>query len=153
MEILIPRMNFEEETTRNSHARTNALLQLIMHASKSPSSNDSPRQGSHQMSLLDASSISTILLFSPSEMRHHRLPMPLKLYAILNFASQEVVSWLPDGRSFQIHNPERFEREILSQYFDYGNQNYFTFVKLLALWDFKAGTSNSYRHQVSLSIM
>ena len=147
-------MNFEPETPFDSNARTNALLHLIMHASsRSPSSNDSPRQGSHQMSLLDASSISNILLLSPSQMRHHRLPMPLKLYAILNSASQQVVSWLPDGQSFQIRNPERFEREILSQYFDYGNMNYLTFVRLLSLWDFKAGTNNSFRHQVSLFLI
>ncbi|GAX23423.1 hypothetical protein FisN_15Lh144 [Fistulifera solaris] len=116
-----------------------------MHAS--PSSNDSPRRGSHQMSRLDASSIAAILQLSPSEMRHHRLPMPLKLYSILNSTSHDVVSWLPDGRGFQIRHPERFEQEILSQYFDYGNQNYMTFIRLLALWEFKAGPDNSYYHQ------
>ncbi len=142
-------MNPAEE--RGNNARSNALLHLIMQTSRSPSSNDSPRRGSHQMSLLDASSIAAILQLSPSEMRHHRLPMPLKLYSILNSASEDVVSWLPDGRGFQIRHPERFEREILSRYFDYGNQNYVTFIQLLALWDFKAGPDKSYCHQVSLA--
>lgn len=123
---------------RNQHT-------MQQHLNRSPSSDDSPRRGSHRMSLLDGSAISSILLFSPAEMRHHRLPMPLKLYAILNTASPEVVSWLPDGRSFQIHNPERLERDILSQYFDY---DYGTFVRLLALWNFEAGLANVYRHEV-----
>ncbi len=101
------------------------------------------------MSLLDASSIAAILQLSPSEMRHHRLPMPLKLYSILSSASHDVISWLPDGRGFQIRHPERFEQEILSHYFDYGNQSYVTFIRLLALWNFKAGSDNTYCHEVS----
>lgn len=141
-------MNFTEETLRNTNNE-----RLFLHASHRPWSNDSPSYQSYPMSRLNGSAIASILLLSPSEMRHHRLPMPLKLYSILNNARQDVVSWLPDGRSFQIHHPERLERDILIHYFDCGDQSYLSFARLLSLWNFETGSANIYRHQVRCSLL
>ena len=46
---------------------------------------------------------------------------PWKLNRLLNDAEREgnedIVSWLPHGRAFKIHNPKEFERKLMKKYF------------------------------------
>lgn len=46
-----------------------------------------------------------------------KLFFPAKLHALLSEAdrvgSQDVVSWMPHGRSFRVHDHERFTQEVL----------------------------------------
>jgi hypothetical protein len=48
---------------------------------------------------------------------------PIKLFAMLETVSQSqeksIVSWLPHGRSFKVHDRRRFEDVILPTYFRY----------------------------------
>jgi hypothetical protein len=50
-----------------------------------------------------------------------KLPFPWKLHQLLDDLEcegrQDIASWLPGGRSFRIHNPEAFSKDIMSNYF------------------------------------
>ena len=81
-----------------------------------------------------------------------QLRFPSKLYLVLdqceyyhheqqknNNHNQEAIlpppiSWLPDGKSFKIHDKERFATEIMPSFF--GTQSFKTFQRNLNLWDF-----------------
>jgi hypothetical protein len=53
--------------------------------------------------------------------RVQSLPFPLKLHRMLSEAEEQgnehIVSWLPDGRSFLVHNPEKFVEIVLPSHF------------------------------------
>lgn len=42
------------------------------------------------------------------------------------------ISWLPDGKSFKVHDKERFVREVMPSFF--GTQSFKTFQRNLNLW-------------------
>jgi hypothetical protein len=49
-------------------------------------------------------------------------PFPSKLYDILERAETDaklnsVISWLPDGNAFQIHEPDEFMKTVLENHF------------------------------------
>ena len=50
-----------------------------------------------------------------------KTPFPVRLYEMLDAAERdgfaEIVSWLPDGQSFKIHNLKRFGSEIMVRFF------------------------------------
>jgi hypothetical protein len=50
-----------------------------------------------------------------------KLPFPLKLHRLLEEAekkcSDHIVSWLPDGKAFKIHDPEQFCNTVMAAYF------------------------------------
>lgn len=75
---------------------------------------------------------------------------PVKLYHLLEDVTskheklQDVVSWCPDGKSFKIHNKERFTNEIIPVYF--GPLKYRSFQKNLNMWDFTAARSGECSH-------
>ena len=48
----------------------------------------------------------------------------------------DVISWLPDGDAFRIHDVKRFENEIMPKYFH--SSNIKSFQKSLNLWGFKS---------------
>ena len=59
---------------------------------------------------------------SPETMHSkHAILFPTKLRCILDDAvtegNEHIVSWLPDGKAFKIHNPEAFTKIILRRYF------------------------------------
>jgi hypothetical protein len=58
---------------------------------------------------------------------------PVKLHKLLGESRHaEIISWLPDGRSFKIYNKERFAREIMPKYF--GSSTYKSFQRSKNLW-------------------
>lgn len=67
-----------------------------------------------------------------------REPFPLKLYRILYEAQKsgqdDIVSFLPNGKVFKIHKPDKFVSNIMPKYFAAGRLN--TFMKQLNLYGF-----------------
>jgi hypothetical protein len=49
------------------------------------------------------------------------LPFPFKLHQLLEEAedcgNDHLISWLPSGEAFKIHNPEAFEEHVMTKYF------------------------------------
>ena len=77
---------------------------------------------------------------------------PLKLYAILAQKEfQEIISWMPHGRSWRVHKPSLFETRVMPLFFEYSN--YHSFNRLINAWSFRRVTSGidrgSYYHEVS----
>jgi len=78
---------------------------------------------------------------------------PLKLYAILAQKEfQEIISWMPHGRSWRVHKPSLFETRVMPLFFEYSN--YHSFNRLINAWSFRRVTSGidrgSYYHELFL---
>ena len=88
----------------------------------------------------DAVFVPTML--SPSSM------FPAKLHQLITDAEREgntdIVSWMPDGKSFKVHNRERFEQELMPRYF--GSSKYRSFQKNLNLWGYDTALTHSKSH-------
>mmetsp|Transcript_27479 Transcript_27479/g.42272 ORF Transcript_27479/g.42272 Transcript_27479/m.42272 type:complete len:304 (+) Transcript_27479:106-1017(+) len=88
---------------------------------------------------------------------------PVKLYRLLTDVSNDegndegcqgnsgdakdysdVISWSPDGKSFKVHDKERFSEEIMPTYF--GSSKYRSFQKNLNMWGFKAARKGECSH-------
>lgn len=76
---------------------------------------------------------------------------PHKLMTLLydaHYYFSDIVSWKPHGRAFRVHDPRRFQQEVLSRYFKTSQIN--SFRKQLSLWNFKRITkgedAGSYYH-------
>merc|ERR1740130_159705 len=67
-----------------------------------------------------------------------QLRFPWKLHLLLERCEYEkhesIVSWLPNGKSFKVHDKERFVKEIMPSFF--GTQSFKTFQRNLNLWGF-----------------
>eukprot|EP00815_Leptocylindrus_aporus_P002897 CAMPEP_0116073360 /NCGR_PEP_ID=MMETSP0322-20121206/15178_1 /TAXON_ID=163516 /ORGANISM="Leptocylindrus danicus var. apora, Strain B651" /LENGTH=266 /DNA_ID=CAMNT_0003562583 /DNA_START=146 /DNA_END=946 /DNA_ORIENTATION=- len=60
---------------------------------------------------------------------------PHKLMTLLydaHYYFSDIVSWKPHGRAFRVHDPRRFQQEVLSRYFKTSQIN--SFRKQLRLW-------------------
>jgi hypothetical protein len=59
-----------------------------------------------------------------------KLPFPWKLHQLLEDAERhgntQVVSWLPGGKAFKVHNPAEFYQKIMTQYFKQTRYKSFT---------------------------
>ncbi|CAB9526333.1 shock factor protein [Seminavis robusta] len=83
-----------------------------------------------------------------------RVPnFPAKIHAILSRPDlQDVITWLPHGRSWQVLKPREFETKVLPQYFDHSR--YSSFVRQTNGWGFRRITQgkgqNSYYHPLFL---
>jgi hypothetical protein len=90
---------------------------------------------------------------STQKTAEENLPFPVKLYAMLEDASsqgfEDIVSWLPSGKGFKVHDRERFEEHAMAQYFDH--TQYESFMRQLNRYDFcyvsQGATKGSYCHQ------
>lgn len=65
-------------------------------------------------------------------------PFPLKLQIILKILEEEgndcIMSWLPHGRAFVIHNSSRFEKEVVKRFFKHSQVS--SFRRQLNLYGF-----------------
>lgn len=93
---------------------------------------------------------------SSMNMQNRRLPLPLKLYSILaNPEHEHILSWMPHGRAWKIHDMDKFQTHILPSYFDsrYYPNNFKNFLQRLKLWGFGQFTrgpdTSAYFHMVS----
>lgn len=68
------------------------------------------------------------------------LQFPWKLHEMLHLAEKNgktnIISWLPGGNGFKVHNKEKFCAEIMPGYF--ASQKYKTFQRSLNLWGFES---------------
>jgi hypothetical protein len=68
------------------------------------------------------------------------LQFPFKLMEILKMAEEtgkdHIISWLPEGRGFKVHNKEAFCEHIMPLYFS--SNKYKTFQRSLNLWGFES---------------
>lgn len=71
------------------------------------------------------------------------LPFPYKLYAMLEESEKNgttsVISWLPDGNWFAIHDPGKFSKEIMNDYLPF--KTYAAFVEELYRYGFQKPAS------------
>mmetsp|Transcript_17374 Transcript_17374/g.32943 ORF Transcript_17374/g.32943 Transcript_17374/m.32943 type:complete len:497 (+) Transcript_17374:106-1596(+) len=83
-------------------------------------------------------------------------PFPVKLHIVLkimeNGAKDHIVSWLPHGRAFAIHNPKLFESEVMKKYFNQSQIS--SFRRQLNLYGFirlsKGRDAGAYYHEFFL---
>jgi hypothetical protein len=83
-------------------------------------------------------------------LRIHKLPS--KLSAMLcNPEFTSIISWMPHGRSWKVHNVHLFLGHVIPHFFEYSNYN--SFIRLVNAWGFrrilKGPDRNSYYHEVS----
>lgn len=56
------------------------------------------------------------------QLQNLKLPFTWKLFQLLEDAETDslcdIVSWLPDGKAFQIYKPKEFSEEIMPAYFN-----------------------------------
>ena len=68
------------------------------------------------------------------------LQFPWKLHSLLDHAEEEgkqsIVSWLPHGRAFRIHDRKSFSEELMPTYFS--SNKFKTFQRSLNLWGFQS---------------
>jgi hypothetical protein len=85
-----------------------------------------------------------------SPLRVHKLPS--KLNAMLSDPEfNSIISWMPHGRSWKVHNAHLFLEQVIPRFFEYTNYN--SFIRLVNAWGFrrilKGPDRNSYYHEVS----
>eukprot|EP00934_Nitzschia_sp_Nitz4_P000824 Nitzschia sp. Nitz4//scaffold78_size91513//50071//51382//NITZ4_004929-RA/size91513-snap-gene-0.140-mRNA-1//-1//CDS//3329558130//824//frame0 len=78
-------------------------------------------------------------------------PFPLKLHAILcNPEYQDLITWLPHGKSWRILKPSAFEKVVIPQYFRHAK--YASFMRQVNGWGFKRTIQgvehNAYYHEL-----
>jgi hypothetical protein len=78
-------------------------------------------------------------------------PFPVKLHMILsNPDFEDIIAWLPHGRSWRILQQKAFEEKIIPLYFRHGR--YSSFARQVNGWGFRRITHgsdyNSYYHEV-----
>jgi len=81
------------------------------------------------------------------------ITFPVKLHMILsNPEYQDIISWLPHGRSWRILQQKTFEEQVLPVHFKHGR--YSSFARQVNGWGFrrvtKGGDYNSYYHEMFL---
>jgi len=83
------------------------------------------------------------------------LKLPAKLEAMLSIPEfQHIISWLPHGRAWKIHDAAMFLQHVMPRFFEYNNYN--SFVRLVNAWGFRRLTKgpdrSSYWHEVRTSL-
>lgn len=81
---------------------------------------------------------------------------PVKLYTILAQKEfNEIIVWMPHGRSFKVLKPNLFESLVMPLFFEYSN--YHSFNRLVNAWSFRRMTAGpdrgSYYHEVSFGLL
>ncbi|KAL7548662.1 hypothetical protein ACHAWF_011934 [Thalassiosira exigua] len=69
---------------------------------------------------------------------------PHKLYTILESADHSIASWYPDGRSFTIHEPDTFMRQIVPRYFK--QTKFRSFTRQMNMWGFENLQQGKWAH-------
>ncbi|KAG7363726.1 HSF-type DNA-binding protein [Nitzschia inconspicua] len=77
-----------------------------------------------------------------------QMRFPWKLHMLLERTdAASVISWMPDGKSFLIHDKDRFSQELLPEFF--GTTNFKTFQRNLNLWGFTRISKGPNKDQTS----
>ena len=71
----------------------------------------------------------------PDQVREGRLTFPLKLHQILwDDSISHIISWMPHGRAWKVHDQNKFEKEVMPKYFDM--TKYSSFSRQVTGWGF-----------------
>lgn len=158
MRLIIDRgLSDSRQAPADVKLRQDASTQVDRHTNDNYLGNMLRRHSTALPVLLETSPTSSVRsVVTPRGVKGQGLTMPFKLYSMLEDERNEsIISWLPGGKTWKIHNIEAFTRSLLPQYFDYGSRNLTMFTKLLKLWNFsaskKAGSTTFY-HQVSSEV-
>lgn len=86
---------------------------------------------------------------------HKEPPFVAKLHSILsNSAFDDIVSWLPHGRAWRVHQRRAFEEQVIPLYFRHGK--YSSFMRQVNGWGFQRINQGpdygGYYHEVSVQI-
>lgn len=74
---------------------------------------------------------------------------PQRLHEILSKPEfQNIICWLPHGRSWKIIDPKEFEKQVLPQYFLH--TSFSSFTRQVNGWGFRRVTINQYYHEMFL---
>ena len=87
----------------------------------------------------------------PRATKEKDLPFPRKLHLILSSPrSQDIITWLPNGRSWRVLDQKKFAEEVIPFYFRH--RNFASFMRQVNGWGFcrinKGTDRNSYYHKV-----
>lgn len=79
-------------------------------------------------------------LYNPSKQHQRRgVQFPWKLHQLLEDSERNgdatVISWLPDGKAFKVHNKQEFSKRVMPAYFN--SSKHKTFQRSLNLWGFE----------------
>lgn len=109
--------------------------------------------GYNDYSSVQAPQVIDAAVFSPVTVSGKEPTFPVKLHMILaNPEFQDIIAWLPHGRSWRIVQQKAFEERVLPLYFRHGR--YSSFARQVNGWGFRRVTHgsdyNSYYHEVRL---
>lgn len=74
---------------------------------------------------------------------------PWKLHAILNdpnISVQDIIGWMPSGKSFRVFSKDAFEKTVMPTYFT--TSSYGSFQRSLNLWGFRVVSKGDHRGEV-----
>lgn len=86
--------------------------------------------------------------------QQQRLPFPLQLYKLLELAEEsgdtDIVSWLPCGTAFRVHDRDKFAKKFMKTFF---KQSVFkSFLRQLNMWGFQrvvdGSAKGAYQHHL-----
>mmetsp|Transcript_7471 Transcript_7471/g.15223 ORF Transcript_7471/g.15223 Transcript_7471/m.15223 type:complete len:458 (+) Transcript_7471:89-1462(+) len=107
-------------------------------AAPAPAQEDSRSLDQSGAAAANESSGKTIFKPKSQKRPYRHVSFPEKLYKLLNDAEKngktDIVSWINDGTAFQVHQPEKFETEILEKYFRHKKLS--SFQRQLGLYGF-----------------
>jgi hypothetical protein len=85
--------------------------------------------------------------------QHRGLQFPWKLHLLLESVEKggqnHIISWLPDGNSFRVHDKQMFTEEIMQAFF--GTSKYKSFQRSLNLWGFQSAKKGLNKGSISNS--
>lgn len=84
-----------------------------------------------------------------------KLPTKLHLMLINPCYSDDIICWMPHGRSWKVLNQKKFVKKVMPNYFAHNNYN--SFIRLVNAWGFRRITTGidqgSYFHELFLRNM
>ena len=94
--------------------------------------------GGYEPATADSCKGGSVRVVSGSGFRYV-VPFPWRLHQMLEdiekLHEESIVSWLPDGRHFQVHNPQVFMQKIIPKFFK--QKSYKSFQRQLHLYGFQ----------------
>jgi hypothetical protein len=141
----------ENESDEGNIARTTKLGQLMV---IEPEISTSRKAVYRDFSLVPTESQDSAFSMLDYQVASKEQTFPVKLHQILSdYRWGDIIAWLPHGRSWQILQQKRFEKEVIPFYFRHGR--YSSFARQVNGWGFHRITHgsdyNSYYHEVSLT--
>jgi len=150
----VPTTNANSILSASLNTGNGNILPAGPEVSAQPPKGDAQTQKQQNDSYRDFSKVSNDGTdFSINQQPGKEPPFPVKLHRILsNSEYNDMISWLPHGRSWRVLKPKAFEETIIPLYFRHAK--YASFMRQVNGWGFKRMTQgpdhNSYYHELFL---